>query len=42
MLVALGSLPDFTLQVEVRKTGVSGIKSLYDEKYGNRTEGENS
>lgn len=35
-LDALGSLPDFTLPAEIRKTGFSGIKSLYDKKYGNR------
>ena len=33
---ALGSLPDFTLPVEIRKAGFSVIKSLYDKKYGNR------
>jgi hypothetical protein len=33
---ALGGLPDFTLPVEIRKAGSSGIKSLYDKKYGKR------
>jgi hypothetical protein len=37
-LDALGSLSDFTLPVEIRKTGFSGIKSLYGKKYGNRTQ----
>ncbi len=35
-LDALGSLPDFTVPVEIRKTGFCGIKSLYDKKYGNK------
>jgi hypothetical protein len=35
-LDALGSLPDFTLPVGIRKTGFNGIKSLYDKKYGTR------
>jgi hypothetical protein len=35
-LEALGSLPNFTLPVEIRRTGFSGIKLLYNKKYGNR------
>jgi hypothetical protein len=36
-LDALGSLPNFTLPVEIRKRGFSGIKLLYDRKYRDRS-----